>query len=152
MSKPENFHKIIYHADDDEDDRMLFMDAVDELGLKFKVKQAENGQQLLHSLYHAASEIPELLFLDINMPGKNGLECLQEIRTGAVPFNGLKVIMLSTSKSSYSIDRSYELGADFYAVKPDTYQELKKLLLDILSIDWITFARDKTGFLLTCKQ
>lgn len=149
MSKPQNSHKIIYLADDDEDDRMLFMDAVGELDLEIQVKQAQDGQQLLESLYQAATEIPELLFLDINMPGKNGLECLKEIRNGALSLNGLKVIMLSTSKSDYSIEASYELGADFYAVKPDTYQELKKLLLDIFSIDWSTFARDKTGFLLT---
>jgi DNA-binding NarL/FixJ family response regulator len=149
MLQTRNFHKIIYHADDDEDDRMLFMDAVSELDLAIKVNQAEDGQQLLHSLYQAMSEIPELLFLDINMPGKNGLECLKEIRAGAMPFKALKVIMLSTSKSEYSIDKSYELGTNFYAVKPGTYQELKKLLLDIFSIGWSTLARDKTRFLLT---
>lgn len=149
MLQEQNSHKIVYHADDDEDDRMLFMDAVGELDLAIKLKQAENGQLLLESLYHASREIPELLFLDINMPGKNGLECLREIRNGTLPFNGLKVIMLSTSKSDYSIETSYELGADFYAVKPATYHELKKLLLDIFRIDWSTFTRDKKGFLLT---
>lgn len=125
------------------------MDAVSELDLEIKVKQAEDGQQLLHSLYQAASEIPELLFLDINMPGKNGLECLKEIRNAGGAFSDLKVIMLSTSSSQYSMDASYELGADFYAVKPGTYKELKMLLEGILNIDWSTFARDKKRFLLT---
>lgn len=149
MPQPQNSRRIICHADDDEDDRMLFMDAVSELDLEIKVKQAEDGQQLLHSLYQAASEIPELLFLDINMPGKNGLECLKEIRNAGGAFSDLKVIMLSTSSSQYSMDASYELGADFYAVKPGTYKELKMLLEGILNIDWSTFARDKKRFLLT---
>jgi len=149
MAHPQNSRKIIYHADDDEDDRMLFLDAVSELDLEIKLKQAHNGQQLLYSLHQAASEIPELLFLDINMPGKNGLECLKEIRNAGGTFNDLKVIMLSTSSSKYSIDASYELSADFYAVKPGTYKELKKLLHDIFTIDWSTFGRDKKRFLLT---
>jgi CheY-like chemotaxis protein len=148
MLQPQNSHKIIYLADDDEDDRMLFMDAVSELDLAIMVKQAEDGQQLLHSLYQTAAEIPELLFLDINMPGKNGFECLTEIRNADQPFNALKVIMLSTSNNAYSIDKSYELGADFYAVKPGTYQELKKLLQNVFSMDWNAFTRDKTGFLI----
>lgn len=148
MLQQQNSRKIIYHADDDEDDRLLFMDAVSELDLDINVVQAEDGHQLLNTLYQAVLPIPEMLFLDINMPGKNGLECLKEIKNTGGAFNDLRVIMLSTSSSDYSIDTSYQLGADFYAVKPGSYQELKKLLLDIFMTDWKIFTRSKAEFLL----
>lgn len=147
LEKP-NSHHVIYLADDDEDDRMIFLDAVKELNLPLKVEEADDGHQLLDHLYKTAEKIPEIIFLDINMPGKNGFECLKEIRNGSEPYSSTKIIMLSTSSSEHSIELSYELGADFYAVKPSTYQGLKKLLQGIFTMDWNTFTRSKTEFLL----
>ena len=85
MLQQNNSYKIIFHADDDEDDRMLFMDAIAELNLPIKVQQAEDGQKLLNCLYSPELEIPEIVFLDINMPGKSGFECLEEIRNSVDP-------------------------------------------------------------------
>ncbi|WP_125721134.1 response regulator [Flavobacterium ustbae] len=149
MPELQNFHKFIFHADDDEDDRLLFLDAVDELDLRIRVGQAADGQQLLQCLSGSGAEMPELLFLDINMPGKNGFDCLREIKGADGLFSGLKIIMLSTSRNPENIELSYALGADLYAVKPATFQELKKLLWAVFMIDWSAFARDKKGFILT---
>ncbi|WP_125721047.1 response regulator [Flavobacterium ustbae] len=149
MLQLKNFHKFIFHADDDEDDRLLFLDAVDELDLHIRVGQAADGGQLLQFLRGSGAEMPELLFLDINMPGKNGFECLREIKGAGAPFGCLKIIMLSTSRNPENIDLSYALGADLYAVKPATFQELKKLLWAVFMIDWSAFARDKKRFILT---
>ncbi|SHH16897.1 response regulator [Flavobacterium johnsoniae] len=140
--------KIIYHADDDEDDRLLFIDAVSELDLPVRVQQAQDGQQLLDFLYGGRFELPEIIFLDINMPVKNGFECLKEIRSGHALFNDIKVIMFSTSRSTDNINLSYELGADFYAVKPSTYKEFKELLQSVMEMDLKYAARNKTKFLL----
>lgn len=148
MLKQKNSQKLIFLADDDEDDRMLFLDAVEELGLPLRVNTAEDGQQLLSALNHAAERLPEIIFLDINMPGKSGFECLEEIRSGRMPFSGVKVIMLSTSSSSENIKRSYELGADYYAVKPRTFQALKDLLKSVMEMDWSIAGRNKAEFLL----
>lgn len=146
MLQQQNTPRIIYLADDDEDDRLLFLDAVQELSLPVTVKASEDGNQLLNTLFKADEALPEIIFLDINMPVKNGFQCLEEIRSKQ--FNDIKVIMLSTSRSPDNINLSYQLGADFYAVKPSTFQELKKLLQSILTIDWSAPVRNKTQFLL----
>lgn len=78
MSQKQNSQKIIYLADDDEDDRILFLDAVEELNLPISVVQTKDGNELINALRNA-EHLPEVLFLDINMPCKNGFECLKEI-------------------------------------------------------------------------
>jgi CheY-like chemotaxis protein len=148
MLQQQNSHKIIYLADDDEDDRMLFLDAIEELSLPILVNALEDGQQLLNTLYQTTVSLPEIIFLDINIPGKNGFECLEEIRNSESPFSAIKVIMLSTSRSDENINLCYELGADFYAVKPSTFQGLKKLLKDIMERDWHKAPVSKVEFLL----
>ena len=149
MLQQQNTQRIIYLADDDEDDRLLFLDAVQELSLPVTVKASEDGNQLLDTLYNAESGLPEIIFLDINMPVKNGFQCLEEIRSKQQRFNDIKVIMLSTSRSPDNINLSYQLGADFYAVKPSTYSELKELLQGIMTMDWSSAVRNKTQFLLS---
>ena len=124
------------------------MDAVQELGLPVTVHTSADGSQLLDALYQAGADLPDIIILDINMPFKNGFECLAEIRSGDGPFNDIKVIMFSTSRSPENISRSYELGADFYAIKPATYGEYKKLIQSVTQIDWSTAGRNKTQFLL----
>lgn len=148
MLQQKNSQKIIFHADDDEDDRLLFMDAVNELNMPIKVKQAEDGQKLLNCLYSPELEIPEIVFLDINMPGKSGFECLEEIRNAEDPLKQMKIIMLSTSSNIENVELSYELGADLYAVKPSTFQGLKSLLAEILTLEW-NACGNKKQFLLT---
>ncbi|MBZ4037510.1 response regulator [Flavobacterium sp. 17A] len=152
MLQEQNSRKIIYLAEDDEDDRILFLDALRELHPEIAVKVSEDGQQLLNNLHNTAWDQPEIIFLDINMPCKNGFECLKEIRTGEHFFNGTKIIMFSTSSSLLHIELSYKLGADYYAVKPGSFQELKELLHEIMAIDWNTASRDKAEFLLVCKK
>lgn len=151
MFQQQNSTKIIYHADDDEDDRLLFIDALDELNLPVKVHQLEDGQALLDVLFRKAGQLPEIVFLDINMPGKNGFECLKELRAAAGQLSEVKVVMLSTSGNPENINRSFELGADLYAIKPSTFQGFKILLQDIITLDWTSF-KNRQNFLLSEKQ
>ncbi|GGF28168.1 hypothetical protein GCM10011518_41850 [Flavobacterium limi] len=111
------------------------MDAIAELDLPFTVKQACDGKELLESLNHNRLEIPEIVFLDINMPGIGGFECLKEIRDAKDRLNRLRIIMLSTSGTRENIRRSFELGADLYAVKPSSFAGLKDMLYEILASD-----------------
>lgn len=143
MLEQEGLQKIIYIADDDEDDRMLFFDAVLDLKLSADVTAAEDGVQLLNMLSQATEHLPEIIFLDINMPGKNGFDCLEEIRSANGDLKKVKVIMFSTSNNPDNIELSYELGADFYAVKPSTFQGLKNLLQKIFEMDWSIKKNDK---------
>ncbi|WP_343593581.1 response regulator [Flavobacterium sp.] len=146
MSLQENFEKIVYLADDDEDDRILFLDAVEELNLPLSIVQTTDGDELLKTLRNA-DHLPDIIFLDINMPCKNGFECLKEIRSSSDDLKDIKVIMLSTSSSAIHIKISYKLGADFYAVKPGSYQGLKELLEKILT-DFKSLRKDANKFLL----
>lgn len=145
----EKSRKIIYLADDDEDDRQLFLDAVEELGAAVSVEAAADGKELLNNLNKPMKTLPEMIFLDINMPGKNGFECLKEIRSEEKAFKDVKIIMFSTSSSMSNIELSYNLGADLYAVKPSTFQGLKNLLSEIMDADWNLLIKNKKSFLLT---
>jgi CheY-like chemotaxis protein len=134
--KKEHCLKIIYMADDDEDDRMLFSDAMQELELAVELKQAPDGLRLLDMLAEGVKRLPEIVFLDINMPGRSGLECLKEIKNAEGALGSVKVVMLSTSGTPENIEMSYALGADLYAVKPSSFQGLKELLYDVLTREW----------------
>ena len=128
--------RYIFHADDDEDDRELFVDALREIDPSVILVQAEDGLQLMEILNTIKDPIPEILFLDINMPGKGGFECLEEIRKQEGRVKEINVIILSTSNAPQDIEKSLELGASFYAVKPNQFDVLKSFVKDVLEIDW----------------
>lgn len=128
--------RYIYLADDDEDDRELFVEALREVDPSVILTQAEDGMQLMHILSTISDPIPEILFLDINMPGKSGLECLEEIRKKEGIAKEINIIILSTSNDPANIEKALELGANFYAVKPNSFDVLKTFLAAVLEIDW----------------
>ena len=148
MSKLHDCQKVIFIADDDEDDRMLFLDAVEDLNLPAAVKAACDGQELLHTLDKNKDRLPDIIFLDINMPIKNGFDCLAEIRSREDALKEVKIIMLSTSKNADNIELCYKLGADLYAVKPSSFQGLKDLLQKVFEIDWNSIQKSSNRFLL----
>jgi len=148
MVQQQNSQRTIFMADDDEDDRMLFLDAMLELNLSVVVEAAVDGLELLDMLSQAVQQLPEIIFLDINMPGKNGFECLEEIRSAKGDLKGVKVVMLSTSSNPENIELCYELGADLYAVKPSTFEDLKKLLLKVFQMDWYTVKKGNKRILI----
>lgn len=115
--------KKIYYADDDPDDILLFQDVLEEIGLSVDITIAENGIILLEKL-HAANQFPDVIFMDLNMPLKNGFQCLQEIKEHP-EFKSIPVIILSTSSTLDNIEKSYKLGAFQYIQKPTQYTHLK---------------------------
>ena len=147
--KKHNFQRFIYLADDDQDDREFFADAVLEIDPGVILEQAPDGMHLMDELLALSpSELPEFIFLDINMPGKSGLECLEEIRNSEGSLKEVSVVMLSTSSDPAIIEKSMELGATFYAVKPSCFERLKSLLEQVLSMNLAGSAEEKRKFLL----
>lgn len=147
MSQHAKSQRIVYLADDDKDDRVLFLEAVQDLNLPVSVVEAEDGQELLNVLFKAKFP-PEVIFLDINMPGKSGFDCLAEIRNAEGNLRDVKIIMLSTSSNPVNIEMADELGADLYAVKPSSFQGLKEILKQALSTDWVKIKKNRKEFLL----
>jgi CheY-like chemotaxis protein len=144
-----NSSRLIYLADDDSDDREFFADALLEIDQNVILKQAPDGMYLMDSLLTlSSSELPDFIFLDINMPGKSGLECLQEIRKSQGMLKEVHIVMLSTSSDPANIQKASELGATFYAVKPSCFEKIKSLLQELLSLNLNGATEGKKKFLL----
>lgn len=138
----------IYLADDDHDDRLMFLEALLEVSSNVVLTQAEDGKQLLDILSENPKPLPEFVFLDINMPKVGGFECLAQIKKNK-KLNKLLIIMLSTSSDPFAITKAQELGANFYAVKPNTFDGIKILIKNVLQMDWLSIQNDKKKFRLT---
>lgn len=121
----EPLHIIL--ADDDESDRLLFTEAFLELKIKTIVRTVNNGVQLMDLLNTEYIRLPNLLFLDLNMPRKNGLECLKEIRSSK-KLKDISVAIYSTSANEKDIEETFLNGANVYITKPNNYTMLKKVL------------------------
>jgi CheY-like chemotaxis protein len=127
-------HSInILLADDDEDDRIFFRDALREVNPHAILNEVENGVELMHRL--SCRSLPDLLFLDLNMPLKNGYECLFEIHANP-RLQRLPVIILSTSSVAEHINEMLKDLACLYIKKPGTFDELKAHIHYALSLDF----------------
>ena len=143
----EYMHIIL--ADDDEDDRLFFTDAFDELKISTKVQTYNDGAELMDYLNNEDSLLPEILFLDLNMPKKNGIECLHEIKSNP-RFGNIAIAIYSTSSSEEHIEETFVNGANIYIKKPNDFNELKKILSNVVTINWQyqTSGLNKDNFLL----
>ncbi|MDO6601722.1 response regulator [Arenibacter palladensis] len=116
----------IFLADDDQDDRELFMDALSELPIETSVKQFQNGVDLMAELY-SGNPKPDTIFLDLRMPLMDGFECLTDIRS--IPeLSEIQVIIYSTSYNEKEVEQLKESGANLYIKKPNSYNQLKTVL------------------------
>lgn len=123
-------------TDDDEDDREFFAEAVEDLDLNHPVEFCKNGIELLDRLGDTTLGIPDIIFLDLNMPILSGFETLQQIRED-VRFKDVPVIAIySTSATIDGINNTFGLGANAYIIKPIAFSDLKKLLKKVIETDW----------------
>lgn len=126
----QNYNLLL--ADDDEDDCDFFKEALDELTLPVSLVTVNDGVQLMDFLGdHSGDNLPDLLFLDLNMPRKNGSECLKEIKESEALKN-LAVIIFSTSLDNDIVDLMYAKGATYYIRKPGEFSQLKKVIENAL--------------------
>ncbi|UFH45243.1 response regulator [Flavobacterium galactosidilyticum] len=136
-------------ADDDEDDRLFFTEAFDELRINTKVQTFNDGVALMDYLNDDDSILPNVLFLDLNMPRKNGVECLLEIKQNE-KLNDIAIAIYSTSSSEDHIEETFINGANIYIKKPNDFEKLKKILSEIVTINWQyhTSGLNKENFLM----
>jgi CheY-like chemotaxis protein len=126
--------KNVLLAEDDEEDVLLFETVLSELNQDIIVTVATDGNVLM-ALLKQATILPEMIFLDLNMPHKNGFECLSEIK-GNARWNSIKIVILSTSSQAQQIEAAYKGGADLYLAKPISYTQFKNMLEKCLNLDW----------------
>ena len=122
-------------ADDDEDDRLFFRDAIEEVKVKTKTTIVNDGVQLMEYLMQPDVILPNLIFLDLNMPRKGGMECLKEIRANQ-ELKDITIAIYSTSASEKDIEETFVKGANVYIKKPNDFGELKLVLSEVISINW----------------
>ncbi|MBP6417589.1 MAG: response regulator [Chitinophagaceae bacterium] len=124
---------LILLADDDIDDCLFFKEALEELDLSAELTTVHDGEQLMLHLTAKMDEPPHVLFLDLNMPRKNGLTCLDEIK-GNVKLKALPVIIFSTSFDEHVADKLIENGAVYYICKPTNFFQLKQVIFKALTL------------------
>ena len=120
-------------ADDDADDCMFFKEALEELPVASVLTTVNDGVELLHLLTTKSNILPDILFLDLNMPRKTGFECLSEIKLDE-KLKQLPVIIFSTSFDHEIVNLLYDMGADYYIRKPGDFTKLKKAIHEALTI------------------
>jgi CheY-like chemotaxis protein len=114
-------------AEDDEADRLIFKEAFAELKIKTTVNTVNDGIQLMEWLKEEDNNLPYLIFLDLNMPRKNGIECLKEIRTNE-KLKDIFIAIYSTSDNIKDMDETFLQGANVYITKPSDFNVLKEVL------------------------
>ncbi|MBK9981070.1 MAG: response regulator [Saprospiraceae bacterium] len=124
-------------ADDDNDDCRLFQEALNDLPVETELITVPNGEQLMELLSKKRKRLPDVLFLDLNMPRKNGFSSLGEIKRNT-DLDQLPVIIFSTATEEEKVKQVYRDAAHYYIRKPATFSELKNVILKVL-----TLIRDK---------
>lgn len=116
----------ILFADDDNDDREFFTEVMTETVPESVITAVNNGSRLMQMISDGSRPLPDIIFLDLNMPCKNGLECLKEIKK-MQKLKNIPIVMYSTSSNRSDVENAYKEGANLYVKKPNTYAEMKKI-------------------------
>jgi CheY-like chemotaxis protein len=114
-------------ADDDADDCHFFKEAVSTFIPATNFSAVHDGDQLMQLLTDETGSLPDILFLDLNMPRKNGFECLTEIKQNQ-KLKNLPVVIFSTSNAYDNINVLFKTGADVYIRKPSNFEQLVQVI------------------------
>ncbi len=123
---------LFFLVDDDEDDRLLFSEALKEIDPAIKCIMAKNGEEALFLLKDGLFELPDYIFLDINMPVMNGLKCLAEIKK-TDSLKHIPVVVYSTAARQEYVNECRQLGAIDFFIKPPQFALLTQYLRSVLT-------------------
>jgi CheY-like chemotaxis protein len=124
--------KQILLIDDDRDDAELFKEALSEINSSIEFTHYEDSKEGLRNLLEKQNRLPDLIFLDINMPIISGWQCLAEFKK-TDHLKDIPVIMFTTSSQPREREIAKELGATDFITKPNEYKMLKELLTSVLN-------------------
>lgn len=139
LATKENIHLLL--ADDDDEDRDIFVTVMSEISDRVKVIQARNGKQVLDIL-NSAETLPDIIFLDLNMPLMGGADCLKALKANP-RFKKIPVFIYSTSSTKEHVDETFLGGANLYIPKPESYTALRKMAQFVLGFNPSNYTRPK---------
>ena len=125
-------NRIFFIADDDPDDQELIIKALRKIDKSSECITAHNGQQAIHKLENEMFFLPDFIFLDLNMPLMNGKQCLVHLKA-LQKFDGVPVIIYSTSAQNKEVQEMMRLGADCFLQKPNLFDDLYHALNSIVT-------------------
>lgn len=126
-------HINILLADDDQADCLLFKDALEELPVSARLTIVHNGEQVIEELTKEGNKLPDVLFLDLNMPRKNGFATLGAIKRSS-ELQNLPVIIFSTASEQEMVKSVFRDAAHYYICKPFDFSQLKKVIYEALTL------------------
>ncbi len=112
-------------ADDDLDDSAFFEEAIIDLPVTFD--KVSNGGELMGLLSSKTSQKPDIIFIDLNMPRKSGMECVVEIKSSD-ELSKIPLVIISTSLETTMVIDLYEIGVNYYIQKPSEFKNLKRMI------------------------
>ena len=115
--------KLVFIVDDDPEDRQIILDAFLKNNAEIECAFFDSADELFHRLNNTENEFPNLLLLDLNMPGIMGMQALREIRANK-NFSQIPVVVLTTSALASDRKLCYELGANCFLTKPDSFSTM----------------------------
>lgn len=130
-----NQSKRVFLIDDDEDDHLFFGIGLSEFDPTIEILYDKDSETALRRLSEKMQPLPDIVFLDWNMPKLSGRQLLGAIRANG-RYNEVPVIIFTTSSSTQDKDEAKELGASYFLSKPSSLYELKQNLQDIFSNVW----------------
>lgn len=129
-------------VDDDLDDSDLFVEAMHDVDPSLTCQALRSGRQLIEKL-GTDTHKPDVIFLDLNMPEMNGLECLSALKKTA-GLQDIPIVIYTTSSNPSDKQRAYTLGASLFYTKPHTYSQLRDFLDDFVN-QRIEFSNSNTA-------
>ena len=117
---------LVLFIDDDPDDFEIFCEALKKIDPEAKCLHSEDGGCAI-TLLNDLTDLPDYIFLDINMPIMDGWECLKALRNDR-KYLDIPVIIYSTSYMRRDVEKAYALGATLFITKPENFNELCLIL------------------------
>ncbi|MCS3868396.1 DNA-binding response OmpR family regulator [Chryseobacterium ginsenosidimutans] len=122
-------------ADSDEGSHVLFKNIFQDLKMGIKVRTFFSGEDLMNYLNSEEAMIPEILFMNYDIPSKSSLECLVEIKSD-FKFDHMVTAIYSDRLSVEEEEEVFVKEANIFMKQPDNYKDLKKVLTEIMTINW----------------
>jgi CheY-like chemotaxis protein len=125
-------NKHIFLVEDDEDDQQFFIEAVKEIDNSICVNLAFNGADALSQL-DTMLTLPDIIFMDINMPKMNGLDCLEKLKK-TIRLKNIPVVILTSAASAEDSSYAIKHEASHFLTKPSKASLLKGNITEVFKI------------------